>query len=101
MKKIGLVAAAVALAGLGSYGTSKTVVVNDSKTHMQDVKSIVPTYKQRKKITINNQGGLYIPRIFPNSGRSPKEYGQLFGCKNHSKKHNRLRFSHNAKLKRR
>jgi hypothetical protein len=102
MRKVGIMAAAFALAGLGSYGTSKPIVINDSKTHLQDVKSTVSHNKKSlKEISINLQGGLDFPRIFNGYSRSPKEYGQLFGCKKHTKKHNRLRFSHNAKLKRR
>lgn len=106
MKKnrIGLTVAAMAIAMGGITGSAQ--VAQSSPTHQteqnvnRDLKATPPQQKSRRANIINAHGGLSNP-YFRDIGRSPKEYGQTFGCKKHSKKSNRLRYSHNAKVARR
>lgn len=102
--KIGLIASAMALGIAGLTGavqvTQGSPVTITEQGSSNDNKALPPKETKSRANNINNIGGLNIP-YFMNIGRSPKEYGQTFGCKKHGKKSNRLRYSHNAKVARR
>lgn len=55
---------------------------------------------QQRNTIVNEIGGIPFASVFPNYGMSPKEYGMRYG-NGGSKKINRLRCAHNAKVKRR
>ncbi|MBB2148817.1 hypothetical protein [Pedobacter gandavensis] len=58
--------------------------------------------KHTQTYTIHNTvGGIPLTTFLPDYGMSPKEYGMRFGHGNRKGKSNRLRYSHNAKMKRR
>lgn len=103
-KRLGMMAAAMAISLGGIMGSAQ--IAQSSPTHQtqqnanRDMKATPPEQKRSRANTINSIGGLSNP-YFRDLGRSPKEYGQTYGCKSHSGKTNRLRLSHNAKLKRR
>lgn len=97
-------AGAIALAGLGTTGLAKASANADSNAVTINSNSKATTVRKEKKgaIKINPMtGGLDMTPMWAlNPGLSPKEYGMRYG-NGGSKRSNRLRYSHNAKLKRR
>ena len=86
----------------GSLGLAQTTQVNNTNTRANEIKATDLTSNRTSRKIINEVGGIPLVTYHPNYGLSPKEYGMRFGNGNYRKvKHNRLRYSHNAKLKRR
>lgn len=92
---------AMALGALtGTAQAAQATLATSQNAH--EIKAVRETKREPKKIEINNTGGLDFPPIyFPEPGLSPKQYGIRFGHGNKVRKGNKLRLSHNAKLKRR
>lgn len=97
-----IVVGAAAMAGLtagGAIQAAKTLATIPAQKE-----AVTPDKKKagKQRITVNPlTGGLAMPAIFSNQfGMTPKEYGMRFG-NGGSKKSNRNRYAHNAKLKRR
>nr|WP_276898476.1 hypothetical protein [Pedobacter kyonggii] len=97
MNKRYLIGAALSALMFGGAGVS---TVNGSVGTTKEIKSgAIETRQQRNRRVVSQSGGLeLIEHGVP--GYSPKDYGILFG-NGGSKRSNRLRFTHNAKLKRR
>lgn len=94
-------AAAMMLAGATAGGQ----VSQSAQQHINSNSEIKATPVNRRKTKmniVNEVGGVPLESYMPNYGMSPKEYGIRYGNGNSRRpKHNRLRYSHNAKLKRR
>lgn len=99
MRRLGT-AIAFALAGMmGTAQAAQSTLITSQ--NVNEIKATRETKHEAKKIEINNYGGLDFPPIyFPEPGMSPKEYGMRYGHGNAKGKSNRLRLSHNAKLRR-
>lgn len=82
---------------IASAASAPTPYVN----HSQEMKATAPTLKNKKSRIVNEVGGIPLVGHYPDYGMSPKEYGIRFGHGNKQSRSNRLRLSHNAKLKRR
>jgi hypothetical protein len=99
-KGLGLAALALAgLAGTGQVAQSKALA--PASVNTVEYNATKEAKRTKGAINVNQLGGLDmtppIPRDF---GLTPKEYGMRYG--NGGSKHsNRLRYTHNAKLKRR
>lgn len=107
-KKIGFIGMALAIAMAGGLGTaqiSQSAVTNSPISQNQrsgEMKATAPTKSVRRKIVAQQSGGLDIIHEGGDYGMSPMQYGISHGNgKSRKIKHNRLRYSHNAKLKRR
>lgn len=106
-KKIGLIGMALAIAMAGGLGAAQvsqsslnTPVSQNQRTG--EMKATAPTKSVSRKIVAQQSGGLDIIHEGGVYGMSPKQYGMAYGNgKSRKVKHNRLRYSHNAKLKRR
>jgi hypothetical protein len=99
MKKIAI---AMSLSLAAFIGGSQAMPPTTTHHSAQEETKAVGANHTRKARTIEETiGG--IPRVtyYPDYGMSPKEYGMKYGHGNKKGKSNRLRFSHNAKLKRR
>lgn len=84
------------LAGAGQVASAHT----QSAASTVEYKATTDRKSKKEKITVNDvAGGLDFAPSNP-YGLSPKEYGQRFG-RGGTKRSNQLRYSHNAKLKRR
>jgi hypothetical protein len=99
----------LASSGLSLAGASAMISV-ESRSHTvlvveDNTKAVIPTEKRKESEAIKIDpytGGLdFDPISFGMPGMSPKEYGLSIYHGNKRKRSNRLRFSHNAKLKRR
>lgn len=93
----------MALAGLGMSGshTAQSVErLSEATRPVQDYKA-TKTESQRE-VPGRDYGRTFDPlaALYHDAGMSPKEYGLRYG-NGGSKRSNRLRYSHNAKLKRR
>jgi hypothetical protein len=97
-KQIGIIAGAIASALIAA--PQAVTVVHAGQVQEQKAARIESRI-EKKLIIDNHHSGMDIATYWPNVGLSPKEYGQLYGCKKHSKKSNRNRLSHNAKVRRR
>jgi hypothetical protein len=107
-KSIGLIGMALALGlagGLGTAQISQTALTNAPVQQSQrsgEMKATAPTKSISYRSVIAQAGGLdviYEGGVF---GLTPMQYGMQYGNgKSRKGKHNRLRYSHNAKLKRR
>lgn len=98
-----IVMGATTMAGLTGAGQVASAKLADTKATAVKYEATNEKKKAGKqKITVNPlTGGLDMPAHTPGVfGLTPKEYGQRFG-NGGSKRSNRLRYSHNAKLKRR
>jgi hypothetical protein len=107
-KKIGLIGTALAFAlaaGLGTAQVTHTSINNAPTSQAQrsgEMKATQPRKSVSRKIVAQHSGGLDIIHEGGDYGMSPKQYGLSYGNgKSRKVKHNRLRYSHNAKLKRR
>jgi hypothetical protein len=101
MKKgMGLIAGALALAGLGASAQVTQTLATKTGNEIQ---ATAKTREAKKKFGINNlTGGLDMPRHYGMFGMTPKEYGIRFGTGKSKKwKSNRNRYAHNAKVSRR
>jgi len=109
--KLGVIAAGMVLGVAGMLGTaqvSQSTVVNQQSQSRnlptQEIKATEPKKYGRRKSVIAQAGGLDVVEehyggIF---GLTPKQYGMQYGHGgSRIGKSNRLRLSHNAKLKRR
>lgn len=65
------------------------------------MKATAAKHSQSSNKIYNTIGGLPLTTILPDYGMSPREYGMRYGRGNRKGKSNRLRYSHNAKMKRR
>jgi hypothetical protein len=93
-----LLMATLAMAGLA--GAGQVAQAHASEATTVQYKATTKTKAPKQKIVLNDvTGGLDFDRGNP-FGMTPKEYGIRFG-NGGSKRSNRLRYSHNAKLKRR
>lgn len=103
MKSLVLGAAATAGLVAGGQVASAKMVDSSKQAPTEQYKATAEKKKKEKgAIGINNlTGGLDIPPMYPlQAGLSPKEYGMRYG-NGGSKRSNRNRYAHNAKLKRR
>jgi hypothetical protein len=108
-KKIGVIASAMAIGMAGMLGTaqvSQSTVVNQQQQTRnlptQEIKSTAPRKSVSRKSIIAQAGGLDVVLEGGVFGLTPKQYGMRFGNgKSRLGKVNKLRLSHNAKLKRR
>jgi hypothetical protein len=89
---------AFALAALA--GSAQALPLTSAPTTQNETKATAPKVTQRTAHKVHSVGGLDLMQ-YGNYGMSPKEYGIKFGSGNQKGRCNRLRFSHNAKLKRR
>lgn len=97
MKKA-LLSLAIALAGLtGAAQTSASLL----QSSFNEMKATAAKHSQSSNKIYKMIGGLPVTTILPDYGMSPKEYGMRYGRGNRNGKSNRLRYSHNAKMKRR
>lgn len=86
------------LAGAGQVASAKTLAANNTTV---EYKATADRKSKKEKISVNDvTGGLDFMPMLPKLGMTPKEYGQRYGTGG-TKRSNRLRYSHNAKLKRR
>lgn len=92
---------AAALAGLASAGqVASANALAAAPASTVEYKATPERKATKEKISVNDvTGGLNFPHLF-SPGLSPKEYGMRYG-NGGSKRSNRLRYSHNAKVKRR
>lgn len=102
MRKNAIIAGALGLAGLMGMGQVAQSRVNEAASTRSESTPIKATAGRKvspyqKQIEI---GGIPLTHHIPAFGMSPKEYGIRYG-NGGSKRSNRLRYSHNAKLKRR
>jgi hypothetical protein len=101
----GLMVGAMTLAGLGTAGMVKTLANTDNNAvTVSNSKATEPRKEKKGAIKVNPMtGGLDMDpyrQLDAMRLMSPKEYGMRFG-NGGSKRSNRNRYSHNAKLKRR
>jgi hypothetical protein len=100
----GLLAGAMAMAGLGTVGLAQGAAKLDNNAVTVSANSKATTVRKESKgaVKINPMtGGLDMTSpIGHNFGMTPKEYGMRYG-NGGSKRSNMNRYSHNAKLKRR
>lgn len=100
----GMMGAAIALGALGGTGQVASALAKalaDNSATAVSYKATKPTEKKSGAIGINSVGGLDLPPMFPKGiGMTPKEYGMRYS-NGGSKRSNKLRYSHNAKVKRR
>jgi hypothetical protein len=87
---------ALALSGIVG-GAHATQVMSRS---LQEVKATAVNYKERAERKVHSAGGLDLMQR-GEYGMSPMEYGMRYGHGNGKGRTNKLRCSHNAKLKRR
>lgn len=101
MKKrnFGVVAGAMALAGLMGFGqTAQGIAVKTGK----EIQAANTRNQRRVRLPFVSPVGSGNPYVYKEPGLSPTEYGMRFGTgKSRIKKSNRLAFSTKAKLKRR
>jgi hypothetical protein len=97
------IAIAMCLGLAGMTGTAQAMQSLAHTTHVsqEEMKAIGAKHTKKYKITEETIGGIPLVSYLPDYGMSPKEYGMKYGHGNRKGKSNRLRFSHNAKLKRR
>lgn len=106
-KKLGLIGMALAVAmagGLGAAQVSQSTVASPISQNQRsgEMKATAPTKSVSRKIVAAHSGGLDIIQEGGVFGLTPMQYGMQYGNgKSRKIKHNRLRYSHNAKLKRR
>jgi hypothetical protein len=96
---------ALALAGLmgSAQATQPLTAAQQNVRSSGEMKAARETRKSKEAINVNIDGGLDFNKfLFNDAGLSPKEYGLRFGSgASRKNKSNRLRFTHNAKVKRR
>lgn len=92
----------MALAGLmGSAQASQPFLNSTQTTNLsKDLKATEAKKARNQYRTVHSAGGLDLLQR-GEYGMSPKEYGMRYGHGNRKGKINRLRHSHNAKMKRR
>lgn len=99
-----LLLSGLALAGLAGAGQVASGQTMDSGLYgkmAQEYKATAGKKLVKEKISVNDiTGGLDFDRSYRDFGLTPKEYGMRYG-NGGSKRSNRLRYSHNAKVKRR
>lgn len=104
-QRFGFLAAAMGLAGLmgGAQATQPLTSPQHNVRSTCELKATKEERKSKEAIKINAYGGLdFNPFLFSDSGIPPHIYGMMHIKSRGGKKFgNRLRFSHNAKLKRR
>lgn len=99
----GAMLSALALAGLGGSGMAlqqAKVANTDAVTVQANSKATRERKSAKEKISVNDVTGGLDFNHGGEFGLTPKQYGQQFG-NGGSKRSNRLRYSHNAKVKRR
>lgn len=94
---------AAAISGLAITGqiaqANKSLAVTNSST--VEYKATTRRKEAKQNITVNDvTGGLDMSMPVRDFGLTPKEYGMRYGSGG-TKRSNRLRYSHNAKVKRR
>ncbi|MFD2581513.1 hypothetical protein ACFSR6_03365 [Pedobacter vanadiisoli] len=98
-------AAFAALTLMGCHFPAEKTFIQEKQVVRDNIKAVFSQEKRRQREEIQvdpYSGGLdYDPYTFDTSSMSPKEYGLSIYHGNMRKRSNRLRFSHNAKLKRR
>lgn len=94
---------AISLAGILGAGTAAMPIAQSNTVEVvktqRDFKSNNARVNTKHRV-VKEVGGLDLMGSRGAFGMTPKEYGQIYG-NGGSKKSNRLRYSHNAKLKRR
>lgn len=88
---------------LGGAQASQPLVAQTHQSQSQggEMKATRETRKSKEAINVNAYGGLDFPPVFNDFGVPPHIYGAAYGHGNKASRSNRLRLSHNAKLKRR
>lgn len=105
-RKIGFMAAALALGLAGSLGTAQTSQAYVPGAQHQrsvggEMKGTVPTKQTSKKQIISQIGGLDIIGMGGRFGMTPKEYGMIYGNgKSRKGKTNMIRVAKRARMKR-
>lgn len=97
--KLSMLGAGFAIALAGLTGTVQAAQPLTQTTTQNEIKATPAKGVEREARKVHSVGGLDLMQV-GNYGMSPKEYGIRYG-NGGSKKSNRLRLSHNAKLKRR
>lgn len=106
-KGLGILGMAIAMGLAGGIGTaqvgqSTTAPQTQNQRSASEMKATAPTKSTFRRSIYAQSGGLDVVIDGGVHGMSPKEYGMRYGNGNSRKvKHNRLRYSHNAKEKRR
>ena len=98
-----VMAFAIGAAGmLGTAQVAQSVTAPVTQSQSQEIKGTAVAKPARKTSFRAQIGGLDIIEVNGGYGMSPMEYGMRYGNgSSRNGKHNRLRYSHNAKLKRR
>lgn len=98
-----LMAFAIASAGmLGTAQVAQSTTAPVTQNQSREIKGTEAPKPARKVSQVAQVGGLEIHEMNGGYGMSPKEYGmRFFNGKSRKDKHNRLRYSHDAKVKRR
>lgn len=92
---------AMALAGLMGTAQATQPVLTHHEARSSDYKDTGAKHTQKAGYKEQTIGGIPLATLLPDYGMSPKEYGMRYGHGNGSGRGNRLRLSHDAKLKRR
>lgn len=107
-KKFGLLGMAIAMSLAGGIGTAQVgqslanAPVTQNQRSASDMKATAPTKASRNRSIVGQAGGLDVLYEGGNFGLTPMQYGMRYGNgKSRKIKHNRLRYSHNAKVNRR
>lgn len=90
----------MALVGLMGTAQASQPVLTHNEAKSADFKATGAKHTTRAERKVHSVGGLDLIQT-GEYGMSPKEYGIRYGHGNKASRGNRLRLSHNAKLKRR
>ncbi|RZJ88551.1 MAG: hypothetical protein EOO20_13350 [Chryseobacterium sp.] len=105
-RRFGLIAAAMGMAGLmgGAQATQPLNAQHQEVRTTGEMKATREHRKSKEAINVNAYGGLDFPSFEYDHGIPPHIYGTYYvksGGGNKAKRNNKLRFTHNAKLRRR
>lgn len=107
-KKFGILGMAIAMSLAGGIGVAQVgqslanAPVTQNQRSASDMKATAPTKSTFRRSIYAQSGGLDVIREGGEYGMSPMQYGMRYGNgKSRKIKHNRLRYSHNAKVNRR
>jgi hypothetical protein len=98
--RISMLGAGFAIALAALTGGAQALPKTAAPTTQNETKATAPITKEREAHKVHSAGGLDIMQL-GQYGMSPKEYGLKYGHGNGKSRSNRLRFTHNSKLKRR
>jgi hypothetical protein len=95
------IAMCLGLAGMTGAAQAMQSLAHTTHVTQEEMKAVGAKHTKKSRTIEETFGGLPLVSFMPDYGMSPKEYGMKYGHGNKKGRSNRLRFSHNAKLKRR